>query len=176
MACGGHVTLFYEFVGPKQFVYIFGAGHCGAALAKLLRPLNFYVTIIDERKSVIDALDDSANVKVNKGFVEYIEENHIPDNRYIVVCTPSHQNDYNVLDAILRLNIKPKYFGMLCSKRKLETISKERLRNTAKMLICITSILQLDFKLEETPLKRWQSPSLEKSSQCSGEKKILTLT
>lgn len=119
MACGGHVTLFYEFVGPKQFVYIFGAGHCGAALAKLLRPLNFYVTIIDERKSVIDALDDSANVKVNKGFVEYIEENHIPDNRYIVVCTPSHQNDYNVLDAILRLNIKPKYFGMLCSKKKV---------------------------------------------------------
>lgn len=119
MACGGHVTLFYEFVGPKQYVYIFGAGHCGAALARILRPLNFFTTIIDERKSVIDALDDSANVKVNQGFVEYIEKNGIPDNRYIVVCTPSHQNDYNVLDAILRLNIKPKYFGMLCSKKKV---------------------------------------------------------
>ena len=119
MACGGHVTLFYEFVGPKQYVYIFGAGHCGAALARILRPLNFFTTIIDERKSVIDALDDSANVKVNQGFVEYIEKSGIPDNRYIVVCTPSHQNDYNVLDAILRLNIKPKYFGMLCSKKKV---------------------------------------------------------
>ena len=119
MACGGHVTLFYEFVGPKQYDYIFGAGHCGAALARILRPLNFFTTIIDERKSVIDALDDSANVKVNQGFVEYIEKSGIPDNRYIVVCTPSHQNDYNVLDAILRLNIKPKYFGMLCSKKKV---------------------------------------------------------
>ncbi len=119
MACGGHVTLFYEFVGPKNYVYIFGAGHCGAALARILRPLNFFVTIIDERDYVIDALDDSANIKVNKGFVQYIEENGIPDNRYIVVCTPSHQNDYNVLDKILELKMKPRYFGMLCSKKKV---------------------------------------------------------
>ena len=120
MACGGHVTLFYEFVGPKQYVYIFGAGHCGAALARVLRPLNFFTTIIDERKSVIDALDDSANVKVNEGFVEYIEKHGLPDNRYIVVCTPSHTNDYNVLNKVLELKIKPKYFGMLCSKKKVK--------------------------------------------------------
>ena len=120
MACGGHVTLFYEFVGPKQYVYIFGAGHCGAALAKVLRPLNFFTTIIDERKSVIDALDDSANVKVNEGFVEYIEKHGLPNDRYIVVCTPSHTNDYNVLNKVLELKIKPKYFGMLCSKKKIK--------------------------------------------------------
>lgn len=119
MACGGKVTLFYEFVGPKQYVYIFGAGHCGATLAKVLKPLNFFVTIIDERKEVLDALDDSADIKVNEGFVEYIEKHGIPNNRFVVVCTPSHTNDYNVLDAILRLNIKPKYFGMLCSKKKV---------------------------------------------------------
>lgn len=119
MACGGKVTLFYEFVGPKQYVYIFGAGHCGAALARVLKPLNFFVTIIDERKEVLDALDDSADIKVNEGFVEYIEKHGIPNNRFVVVCTPSHTNDYNVLDAILRLNIKPKYFGMLCSKKKV---------------------------------------------------------
>ena len=119
MACGGHVTLFYEFVGPKQHVYIFGAGHCGAALARVLRPLDFYVTIIDERDYVINSLDDSANVKVNQGFVSYLSEHKIPDGRYIVVCTPSHQNDYNVLDKILELKMKPKYFGMLCSKKKV---------------------------------------------------------
>lgn len=120
MACGGRVTLFYEFVGPKQYVYIFGAGHCGAALARVLKPLGFYTTIIDERDYVINALDDAANVKVNEGFVEYIEKHGIPDNRYIVVCTPSHTNDYNVLNKILELKIKLKYFGMLCSKKKIQ--------------------------------------------------------
>ena len=119
MACGGKVTLFYEFLGPKQYVYIFGAGHCGAALARVLKPLGFFTTIIDDRDYVINALDDSADVKVVEGFVEYIEKHHIPDDRYIVVCTPSHSNDYNVLDAILRLKLKPKYFGMLCSKKKI---------------------------------------------------------
>lgn len=120
MACGGRVTLFYEFVGPKQYVYIFGAGHCGAALARVLKPLGFYTIIIDERDYVINALDDAANVKVDEGFVEYIEKHGIPDDRYIVVCTPSHTNDYNVLNKILELKIKPKYFGMLCSKKKIQ--------------------------------------------------------
>ena len=119
MACGGRATLFYEFVGPKQYVYIFGAGHCGAALARTLKPLGFYVTIIDERDYVINQLDDSADKKVCMGFVDYIEKYGIKDNRYIVVCTPSHTNDYNVLNKILELKIKPKYFGMLCSKKKI---------------------------------------------------------
>ena len=119
MACGGKVTLFYEFVGPKQYVYIFGAGHCGAALARTLKPLGFHVTIIDERKAVIDALDDSADVKVISGFVDYIEKHGLRDNAYIVVCTPSHQNDYHVLNKILEKKYKPAYFGMLCSKKKI---------------------------------------------------------
>lgn len=119
MACGGKATLFYEFVGPKQYVYIFGGGHCGAALAKLLKPLGFFTTIIDDRKEVIEALDDSADSKVCEGFEDYISEHGIPDNRYIVVSTPSHKYDFDVLDKIFELNIKPKYFGMLCSKKKI---------------------------------------------------------
>lgn len=119
MACGGKATLFYEFVGPKQYVYIFGAGHCGAALARVLKPMNFHVTIIDDRQVVIDALDDSADIKVCSGFVDYIEKNGLPNDRYIVVCTPSHTDDYHVLNKILEKKIHPAYFGMLCSKKKI---------------------------------------------------------
>ena len=119
MACGGKVTLFYEFIGPKQYVYIFGAGHCGAALAKILKPLGFFTVVIDHRADVIAKLDDSPNVKVNEGFVEYIEKHGIPNDRYIVVGTPSHEYDFDVLNKILELGIKPKYFGMLCSKKKI---------------------------------------------------------
>ena len=119
MACGGKVTLFYEFIGPKQYVYIFGAGHCGAALARVLKPLGFYIVIIDDRKDIINQLDDSADEKINEGFVEYIEKHGIKDNRYIVVSTPSHIHDFNVLDKIFELKINPQYFGMLCSKKKI---------------------------------------------------------
>ena len=119
MACGGKATLFYEFIGPKQYVYIFGAGHCGAALARVLKPLGFYTTIIDSRKEIIDSLDDSANEKVCEEFTEYIDKHRLPNDRYVVVCTPSHTHDFDVLDKIINLGIKPKYFGMLCSKKKI---------------------------------------------------------
>ena len=125
MACGGKVTLFYEFLGPKQYVYIFGAGHCGSALAKLLKPLGFFTTIIDDRADVIANLDDSADVKVTEGFAEYIEKYDIPDDRYIVVSTPSHIHDFDVLNKIFELKIKPKYFGMLCSKKKIADYLKK---------------------------------------------------
>ena len=125
MACGGRATLFYEFVGPKQHVYIFGAGHCGAALARVLKPLGFYTTIIDEREVVINQLDDSADKKVVSGFVDYIENYGLKDNSYIVVCTPSHTNDYHVLNKIIEKKYKPAYFGMLCSKRKIAEYLKK---------------------------------------------------
>ena len=119
MACGGKATLFYEFVGPKQHVYIFGAGHCGAALSKVLKPLNFHITIIDEREAVINQLDDSPDIKVISGFADYIEKYGLRDNSYVVVCTPAHTNDYHVLNKILEKKIKLAYFGMLCSRKKI---------------------------------------------------------
>ena len=119
MACGGKATLFYEFVGPKQYVYIFGAGHCGAALAKTLKPLGFHITIIDDRQMVLDQLDDSAHIKIKSGFADYIENNGLRENTFVVVCTPSHTNDYHVLNKILEKKIQLAYFGMLCSRKKI---------------------------------------------------------
>ena len=127
MACGGKATLFYEFIGPKQYIYIFGGGHCGAALARSLKPLGFHVTIIDSRKEVLDSLDDSANSKVLSPFADYIEQNGLRERSYVVVCTPSHINDYDVLDKILEKKIKLDFFGMLCSKKKVsEYLDKAR--------------------------------------------------
>ena len=119
MACGGKATLFYEFIGPKEHVYIFGAGHCGKELAKILAPMNFYVTIIDNREELIDEVKQFANKVVCLDFEKYVEENTSLNNSYIVVATPSHRYDFQVLDKIFSKNIKPAYFGMLCSKKKI---------------------------------------------------------
>ncbi len=118
MVCGGIVTLFYEFVGVKNHIYIFGAGHVGQALTNVLNKMNYHITVIDERKSVYDAFS-GANVKVHKSFVDYIIEDGIKEGSYIVVCTPSHEHDYNVINKVIELKINPKYMGMLCSPEKL---------------------------------------------------------
>lgn len=118
MACGGLATLFYEYVGAKEYVYVFGAGHVGQAVINVLKTMPFHVTVIDDRKDVLSALKN-ADQKFDIPFVQFIEEVGIKDGSFIVVCTPSHQHDYHVLNKINQLKLKPKYIGMLCSAKKL---------------------------------------------------------
>jgi len=131
MVCGGVVTLFYEFVGVKNFVYIFGAGHVGQALAHVLKPLNFHMTVIDERKEIIDAFK-GGDVIHHQLFAEFIEEKGIKENSFVVVCTPSHTYDYHVINKIIELNLKPKYIGMLCSVDKLKMYLDETYKKFGK--------------------------------------------
>ena len=119
MACGGKVTLFYEYSGPKEHVFIFGAGHVALALAKVLKTLDFFIEVIDDRKEVLDGFL-YADQKHLLPFVDFIGKQQIARDAMIVVATPSHKDDYHVLNKILELELKPKYFGMLCSPAKLK--------------------------------------------------------
>ncbi|MBN2540866.1 MAG: XdhC family protein [Bacilli bacterium] len=119
MACGGKVTLYYEYNGPKESIYIFGAGHVGQALSNVLKTMPFHVSVIDDRKEVIETFQ-GADRLVHQSFVGFIEEEGLKPNSFIVVCTPSHKYDYHVINKIIELGIKPKYLGMLCSPEKLE--------------------------------------------------------
>jgi len=118
MACGGSVSLFYEYIGAQANIYIFGAGHVGQALANVLKTMNFYVTLIDNRKEVYDSLT-VYDRRVLSNYSDFLETEGLKDNSYVVVCTPSHKYDYNVMNKILELKLAPKYMGMLCSTKKL---------------------------------------------------------
>ncbi len=123
MVCGGVVTLFYEYIGPKATIFIFGGGHVGQALVNVLKTMNYHVTVIDERKEIIDKFE-RADVLVNEPFVGFIEKDTIHDGDYIIVCTPSHKYDYHVINKILEKKIKPAYLGMLCSPDKIRDYLK----------------------------------------------------
>ena len=119
MVCGGVVTLFYEYIGPKATIYIFGGGHVGQALVNVLKTMNYHITVIDERKPIIEKFNN-ADVLVNEAFVSFIEKDTIKDGDYIIVCTPSHKYDYHVINKILEKKLKPAYLGMLCSPDKIK--------------------------------------------------------
>lgn len=119
MVCGGEVSIFYEYVGPDAYVYVFGAGHVGQATVDILKTMNFHVTVIDERTAVYEAFK-GADRKVNMPFTEFINREGIDEGSFVLVCTPSHKNDYNVIYKVLELGLKPKYIGMLCSIPKLK--------------------------------------------------------
>ncbi|QMS84408.1 XdhC family protein [Candidatus Xianfuyuplasma coldseepsis] len=118
MACGGQVTLFFEYIGPSEYVYIFGAGHVGQAVTTVLKTMNFHVTVIDERQAVIDQFH-GADELVHMPFAQYIEQHGLQEDSMVIVCTPSHKYDYNVIHQVIKQKIQLKYIGMLCSMQKL---------------------------------------------------------
>jgi xanthine dehydrogenase accessory factor len=123
MVCGGTVTLFYEYIGPDAYVYVFGAGHVGQATVNVLKTMNYHVTVIDERTPVIDVFK-GADKKVNSSFVDFIRNEGIREGGFVLICTPSHKYDYNVIEEIIELGMKPAYIGMLCSLEKLADFMK----------------------------------------------------
>jgi xanthine dehydrogenase accessory factor len=50
--CGGEVMVFLEPVLPQPRLFIFGAGHCGLALAKLAQHLSWHIVVIDDRPDI----------------------------------------------------------------------------------------------------------------------------
>ncbi len=119
MTCGGTVTLFYEFLGVMNHIYLFGAGHVARALGHVLSTMDFHLTVIDARKEVIETYP-YADERIHQGFAEFIDDKGIRDGSYVVVCTPNHEHDYHVLNKIVEYDLSPAYTGMLCSPEKLK--------------------------------------------------------
>lgn len=119
MECGGVVKLFFDYIGHKESIYLFGAGHVSQATTDILKTMNFHVTVIDERENVINKFTGGDNV-VLAPYIDFIEKHGIKDNSFVIVCTPSHKHDYKVINRIIEDNIKVKYIGMICSHLKLQ--------------------------------------------------------
>ncbi len=119
MACGGKVTLFFEYNGPNEYIYIFGAGHVGQATTNILKTMNFHITVVDNREPVVNQFKGADDL-VLSSFTDYIDKEGIKENSFVIVCTPSHKNDYNVINKVIEKGIKIKYIGMLCSPAKLK--------------------------------------------------------
>ncbi len=114
MACGGKATLFFEALIQQKKVYIFGAGHIGKALFELLAKLDLNVTIIDDRKEMIDALTQEGE-KVYSGFSRYMDETGFSKHPYFLLATYQHKHDSTILNKIFKLNIQTPYIGIVAS-------------------------------------------------------------
>jgi len=125
MACGGNVTLFYEFLAATLSVFIFGAGHVGSALVRHLSSLGYEPTVIDSRKDILDTVEGALKVPVDS-YTAVGEEISFPEGSFIVIATHSHGSDYEVLKNIYIAGWKPGYTGVVASKKKAKEI-KDRL-------------------------------------------------
>ncbi|MCU0286600.1 MAG: XdhC family protein [Acidobacteria bacterium] len=124
MICGGSATLFYEYIGSGTRLYIFGAGHIGKALIYHLKNLNYYVTLIDNREGMADAIE-GANRSITANYETVLKDEDIPTESYFIIASHSHNLDYIILKRIYEANWNPKYIGLMASRNKGELMIQQ---------------------------------------------------
>jgi xanthine dehydrogenase accessory factor len=127
--CGGAVTLRFARLdagslrawpaaAPRFFLQLYGAGHVGRAIVKLLSDLPCRVQWIDERESEFPA-DGPAAPHVEKVCVEPVEAevDVAPAQACYLVLTHDHDLDLRITEAILRRG-DFRYLGLIGSATK----------------------------------------------------------
>ncbi len=112
---------YLESVNTSAKLYIFGAGHVGLALSRLMQSLDFHIELFDDR-DWIDTLKENTYV-AQKHVVDYnCIADYVPDGDdvYAVIMTFNHKGDETVLRQLIGKNIR--YLGMMGSKIKVKTL------------------------------------------------------
>ena len=122
--CGGYMAVYVEPIKTNKKVIIFGAGHVGKALAKILTLLEYYIIVVDDRAAFANAENiPEANEILVDEFLNAIKRLHLDENTYVVVVTRDHEWDLNITKEIIKYPVK--YIGVIGSKKKADYIIKE---------------------------------------------------
>lgn len=115
MCCGGNVEVYMEVHKKPIRLIIFGGGHIGKELVRLANGSGFVVTVVDDRKEIIDSFKDIVDTKLAE--IDYAANlPNIDENCFVVIVSRSHQTDRVIVQSIL--NNKCRYIGLIGSKTK----------------------------------------------------------
>lgn len=116
--------IYSEFLGQKDTVYIFGAGHISVPLSQILSILDFRVEVFDNRVNLNTF--EANNYANSKHIIDYNDAaKYVAEGKhsYVAIMTFGHSFDELVLRQFLKKDLK--YLGMIGSKGKVkEVLSK----------------------------------------------------
>jgi xanthine dehydrogenase accessory factor len=113
---------YMEKIGYKNHLYIIGGGHCALALSKIVSMMDFYIHLFDEREG-LNTMEQNEFVHEKKYVSDYNQLGDlIPsgEHHYVVIMTFGYRTDDVALRALLGKQFK--YFGLLGSRKKIETM------------------------------------------------------
>ena len=106
--CGGEVTVLLEPLRPVPAVAIFGIGHVGIELARILARHDLELHLVDSRRgparpSGCRASSDAvARVHVHHAVVPELVLGELPAGSHVLIMTHDHAEDAALCDAALR--------------------------------------------------------------------------
>ena len=107
--CGGEVTLLLEPLPARPVIAVFGVGHVGYELARILSRLEVQLHLVDSREQELDQLrladvtDGSADVTVHHALLGEQVLEMLPRGAHVLIMTHDHAEDFALCDAALRL-------------------------------------------------------------------------
>ncbi len=107
--CGGEVTLLLEPLPARPVIAVFGVGHVGHELARILSRLTIQLHLIDSREDELDQLrladvtDGIADVVVHHAVLGEQVLDMLPRGAHVLIMTHDHAEDFALCDAALRL-------------------------------------------------------------------------
>ena len=122
--CGGYMAVYVEPIKTNKKVIIFGAGHVGKALTKILTLLEYYIIVIDDRAEFANSenIPDANEILVDE-FLNAINKLNFDEDTYVVVVTRDHGWDLKITKELIKQPVK--YIGVIGSKKKADYIRKE---------------------------------------------------
>ena len=107
--CGGEVTLLLEPMPARPVIAVFGIGHVGYELARILSRLEVQLHLVDSREAELDELRLAdvtagiADVTVHHALLGEQVLEMLPRGAHVLVMTHDHAEDFALCDAALRI-------------------------------------------------------------------------
>jgi xanthine dehydrogenase accessory factor len=117
----GACELFIEVHRAPDQLVIVGAGHIAVPLAHLGVLLGFRVTVLDDREDMAspERFDDAVAVLRTDFAADPFAGVRIDDATYVALVTRGHRWDYDCLQRLVAGGTKPRYLGMIGSRRRV---------------------------------------------------------
>jgi xanthine dehydrogenase accessory factor len=125
MHCGGSVEIYFEPFNKDLNLYIFGAGHVGREVGRFAADVDFNVIYVDNRKGIYEEFPCEYAKCIVNDYFNAIEEIEFNTRDFVVVTTPNHQYDEQIMALMAKKNLM--YVGMIGSKRKVAEARKRLL-------------------------------------------------
>lgn len=121
MACGGEVEVLVEVFKTTLRVIIFGGGHIGLALSRILDVIGMPYIVVDDRRDFVtsERFPNATKVRLS-AYDKVVRDLRVDENTYCVIVTHSHRGDKRVLGDLLKTPAI--YLGMIGSKNKVKTV------------------------------------------------------
>jgi xanthine dehydrogenase accessory factor len=122
--CGGVVRLLLEPLAVRPVIALFGLGHVGYELARILSRLPVRLLLVDSRPEQLDrvrladVIDGTADVGIHRTLLGEQVLEQLPGGAHVLIMTHDHAEDYALCDAALRLPQPLGSIGLIGSAAK----------------------------------------------------------